>query len=68
MLLARARDEAHRFSNKIRERLGKARRLESALDGVKGIGPQTKRALLLHFGGIARIASATEAELLAVPG
>ena len=68
MLLARARDEAHRFSNKIRERLGKARRLESALDGVKGIGPQTKRALLLHFGGIARIAAATEAELLAVPG
>ncbi len=68
LLLARARDEAHRFSNKIRERLGKARRLESALDGVKGIGPQTKRALLLHFGGIARIAAATEAELLAVPG
>ena len=68
MLLARARDEAHRFSNKSRERLGKSRRLESALDGVKGVGPVTKRALLLHFGGVAAIAAASEAELLAVQG
>src|ERR671920_2352908 len=32
--LARARDEAHRFSNRARERLGKKKRFKSALDDV----------------------------------
>src|SRR5690606_24530141 len=34
--LARARDEAHRFSNKAREKLGKRRRLRSELDDIPG--------------------------------
>ena len=37
--LARVRDEAHRFSNRARERLGKKKRIKSALDDVAGLGP-----------------------------
>ena len=66
--LARLRDEAHRFSNRARERLGKARRLRSELDDVRGIGPATKKALLAHLGTVAAIKRATAEELAAVPG
>lgn len=67
-ILARARDEAHRFSNKAREKLGKARRLRSSLDGIPGVGPKTRKALLDTLGSIENIARATDEQLLAVPG
>jgi excinuclease ABC subunit C len=66
--LARARDEAHRFSNRARERLGKARKLRSELDDIPGIGPVTRRALLRTLGSMEGIRAATDAKLLAVPG
>lgn len=66
--LARLRDEAHRFSNRARERMGKARRLRSALDDVPGIGPVLKKSLLRTLGSVAAIQRATDEELLAVPG
>jgi excinuclease ABC subunit C len=66
--LARARDEAHRFSNKARERLGNKKRFHSALDDVRGIGDKTKKALLRHFGSIPAIKAASDAEILAAPG
>lgn len=66
--LARARDEAHRFSNRARERLGKKRRLGSALDDVPGIGPKTKKLLLRHLGSLREIQAAADDALLAVPG
>jgi excinuclease ABC subunit C len=67
-LLARLRDEAHRFSNHARKRLGKKRRFHSPLDDVKGLGPATKKALLTHVGGVPAIQAADDATLLAVPG
>jgi excinuclease ABC subunit C len=66
--LARVRDEAHRFSNRARERLGKAHRFRSELDGIPGIGPKTKKALLKALGSVAAIKRADDAALLAVPG
>jgi excinuclease ABC subunit C len=66
--LARVRDEAHRFSNRARERLGKRKRMRSALDDISGIGPKTKQQLLLHLGSIKAIKAADDATLLAVPG
>jgi len=66
--LARARDEAHRFSNRARERLGKKKRFRSALDGIAGIGPGTKKALLKTLGSLKAIQAATDEALLAVPG
>jgi excinuclease ABC subunit C len=68
LFLARARDEAHRFSNKAREKLGKARRFRSALDDIPGIGPKTRLALLEAFGTVAGVAQATDEALRAVPG
>jgi len=67
-LLARLRDEAHRFSNRARMRIGKKRRFHSPLDDVKGLGPKTKKALLLHVGNVAAIGAVDDATLLAVPG
>jgi len=66
--LARARDEAHRFSNRARERLGKARRFRSDLDDIPGIGPVTRRSLLKTLGSLDAVRRATDEALLAVPG
>ncbi len=66
--LPRLRDEAHRFSNAIREKLGTRRRLKSQLDDVKGLGPATKKNLLRHFGDVAAIFGASDDALLAVKG
>lgn len=66
--LARARDEAHRFANFQRERLGKKRRFASHLDDIVGIGPKTRTALLKHFGGVPPIADASDEEILAIQG
>jgi len=66
--LARLRDEAHRFSNRARERLGKKKRMRSVLDEITGVGPKTKQALLMHLGSIKAIKAADDAAILAVPG
>ncbi len=66
--LARLRDEAHRFSNRAREKLGKRKRMRSALDDIAGIGPKTKQALLMHLGSLKAIKAADDAAILAVPG
>ena len=67
-LLARLRDEAHRFSNRARMRIGKKRRFHSPLDDVKGLGPKAKKALLQHVGNVAALGAVDDATLLAVPG
>ncbi len=66
-LLARARDEAHRFSNRGRKKVGRRRSFASELEAIAGIGPKTRAALLKHFGSIAAIRNASDDELLAVP-
>jgi len=67
-LLMRLRDEAHRFSNRARMRMGKKRRFHSPLDDVKGLGPGARKALLQHVGNLAAIRAAADEALLAVPG
>jgi excinuclease ABC subunit C len=67
-VLQRIRDEAHRFAITFhRNRRDKAM-TASVLDGVRGVGPARKRALLRHFGSPDRLLSATREELEAVPG
>ena len=66
--LARARDEAHRFANHMRKKLGKARRLRSDIDDVPGIGAPVKKALLRELGSMAGIREATDEKILAVTG
>jgi excinuclease ABC subunit C len=67
-LLARLRDEAHRFANTFhRERRSKAT-LRSALDDIPGIGPTRRRSLLKHFGSVSAIAAAEIDAIAKAPG
>ena len=66
--LQRLRDEAHRFAIGFhRQKRGKAVS-KSSLDGVPGIGPKRKKALLHHFGSAASVEGAGLADLEAVEG
>ncbi len=67
--LARARDEAHRFANFARERLGKRGRggLRSEIDDIPGLGAGRK-TLLRELGSMAAVRAATDAQILAVAG
>ncbi|HEX8050192.1 MAG TPA: helix-hairpin-helix domain-containing protein, partial [Solirubrobacterales bacterium] len=68
-LLQRVRDEAHRFAiDHHRGRRDRGMLEGSVLDGLPGIGPARKRALLQHFGTPERFLAATREELEAVPG
>ena len=67
-LLQRVRDEAHRFAiTHHRIRRDKAM-TESIMDGLPGVGPNRKRALLRHFGSPEAVLGATREQLEAVPG
>jgi excinuclease ABC subunit C len=63
--LTQVRDEAHRVSNALREKVGKRRRLRSGLDDVPGVGEKTRKALLKALGSLKAIVAASEAELVA---
>ncbi|MCX7912024.1 MAG: excinuclease ABC subunit UvrC, partial [Dehalococcoidales bacterium] len=67
-LLQRVRDEAHRFAVGYFSRLHRRRLFTSVLDGIPGIGPKRKSALLRHFGTIDRIRQASVEELIAATG
>jgi excinuclease ABC subunit C len=67
-LLQRVRDEAHRFANSYHRKLRGRARLASPLDGVAGIGPRRRRALLRRFGSLRRVGEATAEEIATVPG
>ncbi len=68
LLLARIRDEAHRFAIRFHRRDRQKKRLASPLDAVPGIGPVRRRALLRHLGSVQRIQAAAVEELAQVPG
>jgi len=67
-LLTRLRDEAHRFAITHHRKRRAKRSLVSVLDGIKGVGPSTKRGLIKHFGSVKAIKAATVEELCAVSG
>lgn len=63
-LLLLARDETHRASNALREKVGRKRRLRSDLDGVPGVGPKTRGKLLRNLGSLREIMAASEERLV----
>ncbi len=67
-LLQRVRDEAHRFAITHHRARRDRQMTESVLDGLPGIGPARKRALLHHFGSPEAVLAASSEELQAVPG
>ncbi|MEA2187556.1 MAG: excinuclease subunit [Solirubrobacteraceae bacterium] len=67
-LLQRIRDEAHRFAITHHRARRDRQMTESVLDGLPGVGPKRKRALLKHFGSPEAALSASREQLEAVPG
>jgi excinuclease ABC subunit C len=66
-VIQQIRDEAHRFALTYHRKLRAQKIQESVLDDVPGIGGKRKERLLAHFGSLARLRRATEAELAAAP-
>ena len=66
--LQRLRDEAHRYAIGTHRARRQKAELTSPLDGVPGIGPKRKKALLAHFGSARAVAAAGLEDLEAVDG
>jgi excinuclease ABC subunit C len=67
-LLARLRDEAHRFANTFHRSRRDKGTLRSEIDDIAGIGPVRRKKLLAHFGSVRAMREATVEELRRVPG
>jgi excinuclease ABC subunit C len=67
-LVARVRDEAHRFAIEYHRKLREKKAVRSELDDVPGIGEARKKALLRHFGSLAKVKEASAEELAKVKG
>ncbi len=67
-ILQQLRDEAHRFAISYHQRLRRRQAFKSPLDGIPGIGPKRKRALLREFGSVKEIRKATAEELTTAEG
>ncbi len=64
----RLRDEAHRFAIGTHRARRKKELVKNPLDEIAGIGPNRKRALLLHFGTAKAVGRAAIEDLMAVEG
>ncbi|MEW6269725.1 MAG: excinuclease ABC subunit UvrC [Thermodesulfobacteriota bacterium] len=67
-LLQKVRDEAHRFAVTYHQKLRDRARLSSPLEAIAGIGEERRRALLRHFGSLARVRAAAVDDIARVPG
>lgn len=67
-VLQQIRDEAHRFGITFHRSLRSKSQIESALTRIKGVGEQTEKRLLIHYGSVPRIASAPVDDLAAFLG
>jgi excinuclease ABC subunit C len=67
-LLQRIRDEAHRFANSYNRKLRSRRSLTSRLDGIPGVGPARREALVKHFGSVRALEAAGPQEIARLPG
>ena len=67
-LIQAIRDEAHRFAITYHRGRREKRSFESELDGIPGLGPKKKAALLARFGSISEIRAARTQDLTAIVG
>jgi excinuclease ABC subunit C len=67
-LLQRVRDEAHRFAITYHRQRRSKSMIDSALDGVPGLGAARRKALLRKFGSVKRLRAATVEEIAELPG
>lgn len=67
-LVARVRDEAHRFAVEYHRKLREKKAMRSELDDIPGIGEARKKALLRHFGSLAKVRESSVEDLAKVKG
>jgi excinuclease ABC subunit C len=67
-VLQRIRDEAHRFAVTYNRKLRRKRTIRSDLSQIPGIGPERQKMLLLRFGSVRGVRSATPEEIARIPG
>jgi excinuclease ABC subunit C len=67
-LVQRIRDEAHRFAITFHRVVRRKDAFRSVLDGISGLGPVRRRALIRQFGSIDSIRNASVDALMAVKG
>jgi len=67
-LLQHIRDEAHHFANSFNAELRSKRLKESILDDFKGLGTKRKQQLLLHFGSLKKLRTATAEQIAEIEG
>jgi excinuclease ABC subunit C len=65
-LIQQIRDETHRFAVSFHRQRRSRRTLRTELEDIPGVGPRTAQKLLKRFGSIARVRSASPAELAGV--
>ena len=67
-LVQRVRDEAHRFAITHHRARRRKAGVASQLDGIPGVGPARRKALLKAFGSLDAVRAASLDQLAAVPG
>lgn len=67
-LIQHIRDESHRFAITGHRRKRDKQRRTSTLEGIAGIGPKRRQALLRHFGGLQGIKRASLYDIAQAPG
>ena len=67
-LLQHIRDEAHRFAITAHRKKRQKTSFSSSLEGIDGIGPKRRQAILARFGGLRELAKASIAEIAKVQG
>jgi excinuclease ABC subunit C len=67
-LLARVRDEAHRFAITYHRKRRSAATLRTPLTRIPGVGPKRAKTLLNTFGSLAKVRDASKEEIASLPG
>lgn len=62
-LLQRIQDEVHRFAITFHRQVRSKNSFSSKLDGIEGLGPKRKQALLKHFKSLTNIQEASSREI-----
>lgn len=63
-LIQRIQEEVHRFAVTFHRQLRSKHSLSSQLENIEGVGPKTKRILLMHFKTLSELKSASIASLI----
>ena len=67
-ILQHLRDETHRAAVRYHRKVRSASNLASALEGISGVGPKRRQALLRSLGSVEAVALADVETIAAVPG